>query len=497
MLGQAPERAWSPQQEAIFAWFRQGQGNLVVRARAGTGKTTTLLRGVSYIADAQARILICAFNKRIQVELAEKLGDARAEAKTLHALGFAFIRKTWGNVRVDDAVEEERIVEAAGCGVPLAALIPIRKLVGLGKGMLPFGSVEALADLGAAYECEADGPEAAAWPLQRIAQVAHAAMQRAKVKDSRGRITFDDMLFVPVACGMVRGGYDWVVVDEAQDMNATQLLLAMGACRKGGHIVVVGDDKQAIYGFRGADSGSIDRLKAELKADELGLTTTYRCPKDVVAVAQGIVADFFAAEEAPAGFVAWMPSQGLTAWAGVGDAILSRTNAPLVGLCLGLIRQGTPARIEGRDIGRTLATLVRKMKASSVPEFLERLKGWADKQAARVQAHGKYVEARLQLIEDQRETLAALAEGCRSVEEITVRCSSMFADSMGQDGKVMRAASVVLSSVHKAKGLEWKKVFLLEKTLYCNGKRRDAEESNIHYVAVTRAQESLVLVREV
>jgi superfamily I DNA/RNA helicase len=41
-------RVWSPQQDAIFDWFRSGQGHLVVRARAGTGKTTTILQGIHH-----------------------------------------------------------------------------------------------------------------------------------------------------------------------------------------------------------------------------------------------------------------------------------------------------------------------------------------------------------------------------------------------------------------------------------------------------------------
>jgi len=93
--------------------------------------------------------------------------------------------------------------------------------------------------------------------------------------------------------------YDLVVVDEAQDMTASQLQLAIQSCRKGGRIAIVGDDRQAIYSFRGADSKSLDRLKGILKAKELGLTTTYRCPKRVVEIASRYVPDFRAALRPP------------------------------------------------------------------------------------------------------------------------------------------------------------------------------------------------------
>jgi hypothetical protein len=372
-------------------------------------------------------------------------------------------------------------------------MLLVKKLVSILKGTCPFATDEDAERLAVDYGCEPEnGAVGTGWDISRVAKVARRAMIRAQEPDPQGRITFDDMLYIPLVCKMVRPVYDWVIVDEAQDMNASQLMIAQQACKPGGHIVVVGDDCQAIYGFRGADSGSIDRLKAELGATELGLTTTYRCPKGVVAMAQALVGDFHAAPTAPEGYVASLPIGGLLDWAGPGDAILSRVNAPLVPLCLGFIRKGTSARIEGRDIGKTIAATVKKLHAGSIPEFLARLRAYQDKWASRIRVRGKSVETRLQELADRCETMGALAEGCRSVDELLQRCFSMFADSTGSPVK-----SVVLSSVHKAKGLEWTKVFLLEHTLYCNGQRRgEKEEKNIHYVAVTRTKESLVMVRE-
>lgn len=491
---QEPEKKWSPQQRAVFEWFGQAKGNLVVRARAGTGKTTTILEGIKHIP-CNPRILLCAFNKRIQVELQGKLQDDRAEAKTLHALGFGFLRQAWGSLKIDDAVEESRIADVAGA-VPSEAVVAIRKLVSVAKGAAPYGLPAELEDLAVLFGCEVEGELARDWTAARVADVAYKTMIAAQTRDEEGRITFDDMLYIPVVCKLLKPSFDWVLVDEAQDMNVTQLLMAQRVVRASGHVVVVGDDKQAIYGFRGADSGSIDRLKTELGAEELGLTTTYRCPQTVVAVAQELVPDYYAAPEAPQGYVAHCTFNDMTEWLSVGDAVLSRINAPLVSVALRLIRKGVAARIEGRDIGKTLGAIVRKMRARSVPEFLERVRGWEDKQRARVKAGGRQVEERLRQVADQGDTLRALAEGCSGVEEIGRRCETMFSDSIGFDGKPQRTPAVVCSSVHKAKGLEWSKVFILEKTLYCGGRKKDQEEHNIFYVAVTRSKETLVFVRE-
>lgn len=90
-------RVWSNQQNAIFRWFESGgNGNLVVKARAGTGKTTTIIEAVKRAPEKT--ILLAAFNKRIAEELTARIGDCpHIEAKTLHAIGFMLVGVlAWG-----------------------------------------------------------------------------------------------------------------------------------------------------------------------------------------------------------------------------------------------------------------------------------------------------------------------------------------------------------------------------------------------------------------
>jgi len=359
--------------------------------------------------------------------------------------------------------------------------------------MCPFTKHGQLAEIAIAHGLEPDEEwEDEGWTLEELERAAAACMERACVKD--GTIDFDDMVFLPVRNRWVRGWWDLVVVDEAQDMNAAQLLLARGACRQGGRIAVVGDDRQAIYGFRGADSGSIDRLKAELSAVEMGLTTTYRCPKSVVVLAAKLVPDYQAAPSAPEGTVRAIPEERLAAEAMPGDFILSRKNAPLVGVCLKLLREGKRANVQGEDIGKGLIALLKKLRAKSIPDFLARLAKWEDREEARLNASGKKsAEARIELIHDQADTLRALAEGLSGPKELEARIDGLFSDA-GPD-----ARAVVCSSVHRAKGLEADRVFILEDTLIRTvpGKPPpNREEANIEYVAITRARRELVWVRK-
>src|SRR5262249_35443957 len=177
---------------------------------------------------------------------------------------------------------------------------------------------------------------------------------------------------------------DIVSVGGAQDMTVAQLEIANGLCR--GSVVIVGDDRQAIYDFRGADSGSLDRLKTELNADELPLNTTYRCGKAIVELAQRYVPDFEAGEGNGEGSVTNLAITKLSSEAALGDFILSRANAPLVSVAMSLLRAGKRARIKGRDIGKGLISLVNKLKARSVPELLMKLNVWQEREITRLEA---------------------------------------------------------------------------------------------------------------
>lgn len=484
---------WSSQQLAIFDFFAHAKGNLVVRARAGTGKTTTIIEALSHAAH-EDKILLAAFNKRIATELSTRIDAPNAEAKTLHALGFAFIRRQWANVKVDASVDMDRAARAAGKNAPDEIVKMVAKLAGLLKACAPLSTdVDQVIEIAESFDCVPDESwEEEGWTVESVAVCAMTARNAAKDRDENGRISFDDMIYIPVACGFAKRWYSMVVVDEAQDMNYSQLLLAQMSCKRDGRIVVVGDDCQAIYGFRGADADGIDRLKEELNAVELGLTVTYRCARSIVAIANTVVPDFVAADGNPEGKIDRVleGSEKFYNSAKPGDFILSRKNAPLMTICLGLLRRGIRARIEGRDIAAGLRAIIKSVKAKSIPNFIEKVGTWAKKNIARA---GKLTHEgarvnKIAVIEDQRDMLIALVEGCASVDEALNRIDTLFGDSeLG-----VAFPTVVCSSVHRAKGLEADRVFILRSTL----KNNSREESNIYYVAVTRAKNHLTWIEQ-
>lgn len=260
-----------------------------------------------------------------------------------------------------------------------------------------------------------------------------------------------------------------------------------------GRMCVVGDRHQAIYGFRGADSGSLDRLKTELQARELPLSVTYRCGVRIVEAARAFVPDFEAGPHNGEGIVRRESHQSFLLQVARGDFLLSRVNAPLAYYCLALIRNGIPAEIAGKDIGEQLKGTVAKVSAKnpalSIVDFSTRLEAWRVKEKARLVA--LKFETRAEALDDQVETISILCEGSSTVAGLTQKLDRLFTD------EGMNATRVLCSSVHQAKGLEANRVWLLDWTFVRQQRhpRQDMrEERNIEYVAITRARKELVYV---
>ncbi len=483
---------WSIEQLAIFDWFEIGECDLVVRARAGTGKTTTIIEGVKHAPERS--VLLCAFSKIIEQELTKRLAGTDRLAKTLHGVGYACVRKFRTGIKVDFSSDRADALAAKVCGAaaPSAIVKLVSKLHTKGREIVPHATrVGELSAIQIQFECEPEEQwNETQFNTAYVESKALEAMElAADVKDG-ATIDGSDMIFLPVRNGWLTKQYDLVVVDEAQDMTTAQLEIAQGVCR--GRICVVGDDRQAIFGFRGADSGSLDRLKSELGATELGLKVTYRCGRAIVAEAQRFVPDFVAGGSHE-GTVSYLPAHKLVAAAAPGDFILSRVNAPLVSTAMQLLRAGKRARVAGRDIGAGLISLIRKFKASSVPNLLARISAWETREVSRVTAqmnaatNGRRAafESKIDGLRDQAAMLTSLCDGARNVEEVHDRVTALFSD----DGQGV-AGMVTLSSVHRAKGLEANRVFVLADTL----RETSEEERNICYVAVTRAKNELVYV---
>ena len=220
----------------------------------------------------------------------------------------------------------------------------------------------------------------------------------------------------------------------------------------------------------------------------LPLSVSYRCATSIIAEARAVVPEIESAPGAAAGVVATCASGELYRAMEDGNVregayVLSRTNAPLVPMCLYALQCGIKASIQGKDIGKSLVTLLRRAEHPATHDALLWLRAWVQTECARLDAAGH--EQAVEALRDRFECLVALSEGLRTVDEVVGRIDALFADDGGP--------RLIFSSVHKAKGLEADIVYLFAPTFF-HKKGDPREERNLYYVAVTRARRELVIV---
>jgi len=486
---------FSTQQLAVFNWVRNGRGSAFIEAVAGAGKTTTIVEACKHM---RGSVAFAAYNKKIAVEIQNKLIESglpsSVRAGTFHGFGFSAWRRVARDVKVDDKAKNAAIT--AQLQIPSELTGFVTKLVSLAKNSAVglFGSPDDLSiwfriidhhDLADELEDPRDVPSGI-----RYAQLALAFSREI----ARELIDFDDMIFMPVVTSCRVWQNDWLLVDEAQDINPARRALARKMLSPGGRAIFVGDRHQAIYGFTGADADAVDQIGRDFKCTMIPLTTTYRCPKAVVAAARDYVDHIEAHESAPDGVVregyeADLIGESLSA----DDAILCRLTAPLVKQAFKLIKAGIGCHVEGRDIGAGLVKLATRWRRIKTIDALgKRLEAYADAEVEKLTAKGQEVKA--EAVRDRVDTLLVLMEGCGSIADLVAKIEALFtSDDDGHEN------TLTLSTVHKSKGREWKRVFVLGFKEYMPSKyARQAwqveQERNLIYVAFTRAKSELILL---
>ncbi len=486
----------SKYQSAIFDWMIQssirknGQKNLIVEARAGSGKTTTAIEAGKLVPNSEEAAYI-AFNKHIATELQSRL-PRNVYAATYHSMGNRAIRLALGNNITMDNDKVEKMLRMKYDRFRYGHNFPIiKKLVSLCKSNLIEPTEINLRDLSYYHLIQLDEYNSADFVIDAVQEILgtdKVSMQRLAEKNSNW-IDFDDMCYLPVILDMNVPKYDTMFVDELQDTNKVQIELALKSVQSDGRLIGVGDRFQSIYGFRGADVDAIPSLIERTHAEVLPLSITYRNPKCVVELVNKTFPyiQLEAAENAIEGTIRSTDEKEALKMYRPGDMVLCRCNAPLVRPVFSLIRNGIKAVIRGRDIGTNLKSLVVKMKTNDLHTMIYNLIQYKNNESAKLMSAEKY--GQLQLLEDKYETIIALCDGVNSVSELIARIETVFSDEI---------QGVTFSSVHKAKGLEAKNVFILAPELMPHPSAKQpwqkAQESNIQYVAYTRTLDTLTFV---
>ncbi len=484
----------STYQQAFFDWVQTGTGSALVNAVAGSGKTTTIVQSLSLISDDQD-VLFLAFNKKIATELQARV-PKHVMAATFHSRGYAAWRRhTGGSVSAPDGNKSRELVrryfsqfEAEAFGGTICKWVSVAKSAGIGAIM--DDNEDNWFALAAHYDIELpEGDES----RRRIVEAARRllSLSVAAAMERSSRIDFDDMLYMPLLKDAPFDKVDWLFVDESQDTNAVQLAILRRMLKPGGRLVAVGDPRQAIYGFRGADAAAMNNIRAAFNCCELPLTISYRCAQSVVRLAQSIVPHMQASATAPEGEVLTLDMDKVTFKNT--DVIICRNTAPIVELAYQLIGKGVGCKVLGREIGAALATLINKLEGANLDDMLTKLDTFTERESAKFLSKGQ--EQKAEAVKDRAECIRAIAtnlpESSRTTSALLSAIDRMFSDDSG-------TGLLTLCTAHKSKGLEWDRVFIYRADLMPSKYARQAwqqeQEKNLQYVAWTRAKRTLVFI---
>jgi superfamily I DNA/RNA helicase len=494
-------------------------GPVLCVAPAGSGKTTTLIARICWLIDGSAAPeSVCAvtFNRRAAEELRARLSAAlqpleadlgegladRVRIRTFHALGLEILRDA--GERVEPLLDREEVLTAVR---PRASVAERRRL----DTFMSRFKLDLAVD-----PAEIDG-DPSAGPVART----YAAYEREIAR--RGGLDFDDL--VARALRLLETRADvlarWrlrcshLLVDEAQDLDRSQLRLALLLAAPANRIFLVGDDDQSIYGWRLADVRRLLGL-AETSLPGLrrvDLVTNYRCPAPVIERAVRLVehnAERFAKTILPrgraTGSLRLAPSStddvdrieaAIRTWPaedGSTRAILARTNRELVPAAVAATRLGIPFSAPDLEL---------PVEAGGVDELLARARAGSRAQRPLLVQLARAAGAITTRVE--REATANVLAWAAAFADLEALASAVEETRAAISRLRRDDAPLTLATAHGTKGLEFDHVAVigLEAGRFPSARsvseaaepeRALEEERRLAYVAWTRARRSLTLV---
>ena len=325
-------------------------------------------------------------------------------------------------------------------------------------------------------------------------------------------IDYTDMLYLPYKWNLqpVRK-YEFLFIDECQDLSKAQFAVAAKYGKKGGRILAVGDPSQSIYGFTGADINSFTRVKEYTQANQLPLTTCFRCPKKVVELAKAIRTDIVGNKE-DEGIIHTILFDDVVSSAKPGDLIISRLRAPIVLLVFSFIDKNIKVHIHEDEVKEIINEIKNIFKQNELnliisslsygfddlkTEVMNRWSWIIQKNSERitdsternlyVENEKKYLERKLDFLHKKYEQWK---NDCDTLNDILRRIKDFISATDN---------AIKLSTIHRAKGLENKRVFVLnyDELPFFRLQQKDWErtqEINLKYVAITRTLSELYLI---
>lgn len=480
-------KEWSHYQKAIFDTYENTDKNIVISATAGASKTTCLVE-ISKRTSPSKRLLFMAFNKSIAEELLTRLKDG-IEVSTFHSKGlktllshFNFRMKLTENKCFQITIKRLKLDD-----------IPTTQQMRYHFELQEIWNqvrVNLIRDLSKAIpniciEKEIEYRERMVEDIQLIQKEWNKGMDELRKGVKEFPLDFTDMIYLPYI--MIPSEdfkkYDVVTLDEGQDLNRLQKEFSLNCMKKRGRFVICGDFFQSIYSFQGASTSNFESFQQLPNTTTLPLSISYRCAKRIVDEAKKVFnSGIEAAPNAQEGLV----REGKLQEAQEGDFVLCRNNLPLAQAFVLFLSQGKRVTIKGKDLGESIVRMLQEVEELPDLELLleEKLNELKVKGIVGTAAknHPTYIA-----LEEKCSIVKVLSKVWSNIETLKGMLKHIFTED--SDG-------IVLSTIHKSKGLEAQRVFFLNPELLPSPRAitetaRYAEKC-LQFVAITRAKNELI-----
>lgn len=491
-----------------------------------THNSSTIVKSLEYIPRKDT-VLFLAFNKSVVEELKKKV-SSNVLVMTLHSLGYRILRNRHSscekpNFKKFDTIYDE-IVEKADKYKKFFSKtynvtsfkFYLKTLVNLVKANnIDFTNEKEIIELMNFYDINVNKFN------KDLTFKAIEIVCKKSLDIEKYGVDFSDMIWIPIQ-REYKDSYDYIFVDEAQDLNKSQMQLIRNVTGPKTRVILVGDKFQSILGFAGSNTSSIDDINKMFQTKQLPLSICYRCPKSHIKEAQKLVPQIEAYDKNDEGIINVITEHDILSHIESNDdMIICRTSAPLIETCLFLVQMGKKAYVKGGDLKEKILYEINSVK-KNYNNIID-LKRYFENNVSKMEQDIKDLDEELmnkidnigdiQEIEYQKRQyywkkkniffkldlfltiLAFLKDNnIQSILQLTNRIEEIFSETKD---------AICCSTIHKSKGLEANNVFLLYPHLLPHPIMKgttdwqNQQETNVEYVAKTRAKKKLLYVLKV
>jgi DNA helicase II / ATP-dependent DNA helicase PcrA len=282
-----------------------------------------------------------------------------------------------------------------------------------------------------------------------------------------GSVDFDDQIYMPTLFGGSFPKYEDIIGDEWQDFSPINHAMLARYEEKGARLIAIGDPWQSIYAFRGAVQDGMAKTQEEYNMTRAPLSVSFRCPSEIVKAVRWRVPHLEWSREG--GDVQRLSDLHLD---NIDDdaVVICRNNAPLFHLALKLLSNKRGVSVTGTDIGAKIVNIMNKLGPDTMKQeqVVDAIENWrVDKLAVQSTTAN-----------DTADCMRVFACFGKTLSEATGYAEFLF----------QQRGAITLTTGHKAKGLEWDKVYHLDPFLI---RDKEEQEKNLSYVITTRSKNRL------